>query len=213
MYSTGVLHPIVVPIRETDCYAAYCRHIPNIVMSKKRDSLSKFLSLILRHQPATIGLTLDAQGWASIADLIALANAHGTPLTESLLHEIVVTNDKQRFAVSEDGSRIRANQGHSLAVDLNLQAQTPPEILFHGTSTRFIASIRQQGLVAGSRQYVHLSSNKETAVSVGTRYGVPVLLEVAALAMQQAGHTFFLSENGVWLTAAVPVSYLHFPEN
>lgn len=182
-------------------------------MNKKLDSLSKFLSLILRHKPETIGLTLDAEGWASIAELITLAHAHGKGFTESLLGEVVAMNDKQRFAISEDGMRIRANQGHSLTVDLSLPAQIPPEILLHGTATRFVASIRKQGLIAGSRQYVHLSANRETALTVGSRYGVPVLLQVEALAMQQAGHVFFLSENGVWLTAAVPEKYLKFPEN
>jgi len=182
-------------------------------MNKKLDTLSKFLSLVLRHKPEAIGLSLDAEGWAPIDELITLANARGKGFTVSLLNEVVATNDKQRFAISADGTRIRANQGHSLAVDLKLQAQTPPEILFHGTATRFVASIRKQGLIAGSRQYVHLSTNKETALTVGSRYGVPVLLQVDALAMQQAGHVFFLSDNGVWLTAAVPEKYLKFPEN
>ncbi len=181
-------------------------------MSKKLEMTSKFLSFVLRHKPETIGLVLDSEGWCAIDQLIRLANGHGTKLTRELLLEVVTTSDKKRFALSQDGARIRANQGHSLQVNLNLQPKTPPPVLFHGTATRFASSIQAQGLVAGSRQYVHLSVDRETALQVGKRYGKPLLLEVDALVMSRIGHEFFLSANGVWLTPAVPTIYLRFPD-
>lgn len=181
-------------------------------MSKKLEITSKFLSFVLRHNPETIGLALDAEGWCAIDQLIRLANGHGTKLTRELLLEVVATSDKRRFALSQDGARIRANQGHSLQVNLNLQPKTPPPVLFHGTATRFESSIRAQGLVAGSRQYVHLSIDRETALQVGKRYGEPFLLEVQALAMSRSGQEFFLSANGIWLTRGVPTTYLRFPD-
>lgn len=181
-------------------------------MSKKLESASKFLSYVLRHKPETIGLALDAEGWCSIDQLIRLAKEQGTGLTRELLLETVATSDKKRFALSPDGSRIRANQGHSIQVNLNLRPQTPPQILLHGTATRFESSIRAHGLVAGSRQYVHLSADRETALQVGKRYGKPLLLEVEALAMSRSGHEFFMSANGIWLTRAVPAIYLRFPD-
>jgi len=177
-------------------------------MSIKFETISKFLSFVLRHKPEAIGLMLDSEGWAAIDQLIRLANGHGTKLTRELLLEIVATSDKKRFALSPDSSRIRANQGHSIQVDLNLQPQAPPQVLFHGTATRFESSIRAQGLVAGSRQYVHLSADRSTALQVGRRHGKPLLLEVEALAMSRSGHEFFMSVNGIWLTHAVPANYL-----
>lgn len=174
--------------------------------------LSKFLSLILRHKPETIDLTLDENGWADVAELIYLANKHNkTPLTRALLEEIVASNDKQRFAFNEDKSKIRANQGHSIAIDLALVPQAPPDILFHGTATRFIESIRTQGLIAKSRQHVHLSKDKATAIKVGSRHGKPVVLNIWATKMHLAGFEFFRSDNGVWLTKHVPVEYIEFP--
>jgi len=181
-------------------------------MSRYLQTTSKFLSYVLRHKPDTIGLTLDSEGWADITQLIRLANGHGTKLTMKLLLEVVSTCDKQRFALNPDGTKIRANQGHSLQVNLNLQQQTPPQILFHGTALRFVSSIRAQGLVAGSRQYVHLSVEKSTAIQVGRRYGEPILIEVEALAMSLNGHEFFKSVNGIWLTRTVPTIYLRFPD-
>lgn len=157
-------------------------------------------------------MSLDSEGWAEIDQLIGIANGYGTKLTRELLLEVVATSDKKRFSLSQDGSRIRANQGHSIQVNLNLQPQTPPQILFHGTATRFASSIRAQGLVAGSRQYVHLSADRSTALQVGKRYGKPLLLEVEALAMSCNGHEFFISANGIWLTRAVPTIYLRFPD-
>ncbi len=171
-------------------------------------STSKFLSLILRHKPEEIGLTLDVNGWASIEDLIARAGAHGTALTRPLIESIVANSDKQRFAISPDGARIRANQGHSVEIVLGLVPQTPPEQLFHGTATRFLDSIRESGLHAASRQHVHLSSDRETAEKVGSRHGKPVVLVVASGRMSRDGHLFYKSENGVWLTDAVPTEYL-----
>ncbi len=181
-------------------------------MNSKRESTSKFLSYVLRHKPETIGLSLDTEGWAVIDQLIRLANGHGTKLTRELLLEVVATSDKKRFALSPDGSRIRANQGHSIQTNLNLQPRIPPQTLFHGTATRFEESIRARGLVAGTRQYVHLSIDKTTALQVGKRYGKPLLLEVEVLAMTRNGHEFFKSENGIWLTRTVPTAYLRFPD-
>jgi putative RNA 2'-phosphotransferase len=174
--------------------------------------VSKFLSLILRHKPEAIGLTLDEHGWVEVEELIRLANRSGRSLTRSLVERAVAENDKRRFALSADGTRIRANQGHSVAVDLALSPVEPPELLYHGTATRFLDSIRSQGLHAGSRQHVHLSPDVVTATKVGQRHGRPVVLVIRARAMHAAGHAFFLSANGVWLTARVPVEYLRFPE-
>jgi putative RNA 2'-phosphotransferase len=173
-------------------------------------SISKFLSLVLRHNPERIGLTLDSAGWADVAELLARARQHRRPLTLTLLQEEVANNDKKRFAFSEDGTRIRANQGHSIAVDLGLPEIAPPDRLYHGTATRFVEAIKQQGLRPGNRQHVHLSLDHETAVKVGQRHGKPVVLVIAARQMQAAGHPFYCSANGVWLVAAVPTEYIHF---
>lgn len=172
---------------------------------------SKFLSWVLRHRPELIGLALDPQGWADIKELLAGARAHGVPLTHALLLDVVAKSDKQRFALSDDGQRIRAQQGHSLAIDLNLTPQTPPGSLFHGTATRAIAAIRQQGLRAGNRQYVHLSALAATALTVGKRHGQPLVITVRALAMHEQGYSFLLTANGIWLTRAVPTEFLEFP--
>jgi len=168
---------------------------------------SKFLSLVLRHEPGKIGLQLDPQGWVSIDELLAKAARH-LPLTNELLHEVVRTSDKQRFAISEDGTRIRANQGHSVPVELGLAPQVPPGQLYHGTATRFVDSIRKQGLLRGDRHHVHLSATTETAVKVGARHGQPIVLIVNAGDMHRAGHVFFQSDNGVWLVEHVPPSFL-----
>jgi putative RNA 2'-phosphotransferase len=177
-------------------------------MNKNIVKLSKFLSLILRHQPEVIGLSLDENGWADVTQLIELANHKGTALTLPLLEEIVATNDKKRFAFNADKSKIRASQGHSITVDLALTPQQPPAYLFHGTATRFLESIRAQGLLPGSRQHVHLSADESVAMNVGQRHGKPVVLKVDSGKMAQAGYEFFLSENQVWLTATVPPEYL-----
>jgi putative RNA 2'-phosphotransferase len=183
--------------------------------TQERDRLrqtSKFLSFVLRHRPDSIGLTLDAQGWVSIEALVAAANAHGHPLDVELLHQVVLGSDKQRFALSADGSRIRANQGHSVEVDLGLPDTEPPELLYHGTATRFVASIRAQGLLPNERQHVHLSPTQLIALEVGARHGKPLVLTVLARQLHATGQPFYHSLNGVWLTRSVPSRFLAFPE-
>lgn len=174
--------------------------------------LSKFLSLVLRHDPARIGITLDSAGWTDVAALLAAAAAHGTSITRAQLAEIVATSDKQRFALSPDGERIRANQGHSVEVELELAPATPPAILYHGTVDRFLPAIRDQGLIKGARHHVHLSADLTTAEKVGGRRGKPVILTVRAAEMVEAGCPFFVSQNGVWLTDHVPPTFIRFPE-
>ncbi|MFZ1726540.1 MAG: RNA 2'-phosphotransferase [Albidovulum sp.] len=168
-------------------------------------SASKFMSLVLRHRPDTIGIELDAEGWVAVAELVEKS---GGKLTDGLVRQIVRDNEKQRFALSEDGLGIRANQGHSVVVDLGLSAIKPPERLFHGTATRFIASIMDQGLKPGMRQFVHLSPDQETAIKVGQRHGKPVVLNVDAGALHSDGGSFYVSHNGVWLIGSVPARYL-----
>lgn len=177
-------------------------------MNKQLVRHSRFLSLILRHKPQTIGLTLDGEGWADVDELIEKAVAHGRRIDKGQLREIVASNDKKRFAFSDDARRIRAVQGHSVNVDLGLEPQTPPSVLYHGTATRFLSSIFTQGLIRGSRRHVHLSADMATAVRVGSRHGKPVVLELDTAAMVAAGHVFFRSENGVWLTEQVPPDFL-----
>ncbi|CUI08715.1 RNA:NAD 2'-phosphotransferase [Janthinobacterium sp. CG23_2] len=180
--------------------------------SNRTVAVSKFLSLILRHSPGTIGLTLDQNGWADIDELITRAARHGKRITPELLREVVADNDKRRFAISDDGKRIRASQGHSVAgVDLALVPVTPPPVLYHGTASRFTASIRDQGLIPGSRHHVHLSADTATAISVGQRHGVPVVLAVQAGALHEQGQQFYLSDNGVWLTGPVDKRFITFP--
>ncbi|MGK5004688.1 RNA 2'-phosphotransferase [Janthinobacterium sp. LB2P70] len=169
---------------------------------------SKFLSLILRHAPEKIGLVLDTQGWADIGQLLALAAQHSRSLSLEQLDDVVARDSKTRYAISADGLRIRANQGHSLAaVDIAL----PPAMLYHGTASRFVEAIRVGGLLPGARNHVHLSSSLETAVAVGARHGKPIVLTVDAAAMQAQGYVFYVSDNGVWLTQAVPVAFIGFP--
>lgn len=175
--------------------------------------ISKFLSLVLRHQPEKIGLALDPQGWADVDELLAKAQQAGVPVTLDILQAVVESNDKKRFAFSEDRRRIRAQQGHSIEVELGLDPAAPPEELFHGTADRFLDSIRAQGLVAGKRQHIHLSPDGDTAVRVGQRHGRPVVLRVLAGRMHQDGFPFYVSGNGVWLTEVVPARYLVFPED
>jgi putative RNA 2'-phosphotransferase len=170
---------------------------------------SKFLSFVLRHQPEAIGITLDSEGWAEIATLIEAAAGHGQQLSPELVAEVVATSDKKRFAVSSDGARIRAVQGHSTpSVDISFAEKVSPAILFHGTASRSLAAILREGLRPQQRQYVHLSQDVATATSVGQRYGTPVVLSVAAGQLQRDGHRFFQADNGVWLVADVPPAYL-----
>lgn len=170
--------------------------------------LSRFMSYVLRHDRDKIGIRLDRGGWVAIADLVSGARAAGVPLSEELVHEIVRTCDKQRYAISPDGRRIRANQGHSVMIDLGLVATEPPTVLFHGTATRFLDSIFAEGLRPGSRMHVHLSTDVPTAIKVGSRHGNGIVLSVDAKAMFSQGHEFFVSENGVWLTRHVPRQFL-----
>jgi putative RNA 2'-phosphotransferase len=176
-----------------------------------RTELSRFLSFVLRHRPEAIGLELDPNGWADIDELVERARAHGKPLTREGVEAIAASNPKQRFALSEDGRRVRASQGHSVDVDLGYQPWVPPETLFHGTVAASLAAIRAGGLQRMERHHVHLSPDVETARVVGRRRGRPVVLRVAAGRMHRDGHLFFLSDNGVWLTEHVPPLYIDVP--
>ncbi|MEU1849257.1 RNA 2'-phosphotransferase [Streptomyces sp. NPDC019990] len=171
--------------------------------------VSKYLSKHLRHQPERIGLTLDEAGWVEIDTLLTAAASHGFRISREELDHVVAANDKRRFAV--EGSRIRANQGHSVEVDLGLPPATPPAHLYHGTVARRLDVIRAEGLRPMNRHDVHLSPDRETATRVGARRGRPVVLTVDAAAMHRDGHAFHVSANGVWLTQAVPPQYLRFP--
>jgi len=168
---------------------------------------SKYISLILRHKPETIGITLDEHGWANVDELIEGVN-RTHPLTRDLLEEIVHTDEKGRYSFNEDKTLIRANQGHSIPVDVDLEEVCPPEFLFHGTGEKYVSSIDAQGLIPKSRLYVHLSENHDTAVKVGSRHGKAVVYKVLAEQMSKAGIPFYRSVNGVWLTKAVPIEYL-----
>ena len=173
--------------------------------------VSKFLSLVLRHQPERIGLSLDPNGWADVAELMTKADQAGVKISPALLKEVVAQNDKKRFAFNEDKTKIRASQGHSISVDLELTAIQPPEVLYHGTATRFLASIKREGLRPQKRQYVHLSLTEEMAIAVGKRHGKSVVLIIRSGEMARRGYEFYLSENGVWLTLSVPAAYIEFP--
>ena len=169
---------------------------------------SKLLSYVLRHRPDSIGMALDAQGWVDVEVLLAALQAHGKPVDRALLERVVAGNDKARFAFSADGARIRASQGHSVAVDLGLAPAVPPDVLYHGTASRFMKAILASGLKAGARRHVHLSADVDTAKRVGARHGFPVVLCVDAQRMLADGMPFYLSDNGVWLSGAVPPRYL-----
>ena len=179
-------------------------------MKDRTIKTSKFLSLVLRHQPEKIGISLDDEGWVSVQELLQAFAAYGFRLTLAELQEVVRTNDKQRFSFSPDGLYIRASQGHSVRVELGYEPCAPPPTLYHGTAERFIASIKQQGLLKGRRHHVHLSEQQETAKAVGSRYGKPVVLKIASDEMQRNDYRFFRSANGVWLTEHVPVEYIMF---
>ena len=176
-------------------------------MGKKETS--KFISLILRHKPEVIGIKLDEHGWADVQELIRGINAVGRyKLDEELLEDIVRTDEKQRYSFNEDHTRIRANQGHSISVDVEREEKIPPAVLYHGTGEKYAASIDRQGLVPKGRLYVHLSPDAEAARKVGSRHGRPVIYTVDCAAMAAEGFRFYLSVNGVWLTIMVPVKYL-----
>ncbi|MFZ2553707.1 RNA 2'-phosphotransferase [Psychrobacter urativorans] len=180
-------------------------------MSAETNKISKFLSYILRHEPQSINLTLDTEGWANIDQLISLANAAGQQLSREQILQVVESSDKKRFTLSENNISIRAAQGHSLrTVNISFQEQQPPAILLHGTAIRNIDAIKQQGLIAGARQHVHLTENDDTAKATGLRYGKPIVLTIDSLAMYRAGFVFFQADNKVWLTSNVPPEYIKF---
>ena len=171
---------------------------------------SKFLSRILRHEPERVGLKLGDAGWVSVDEWLQAVNLGGVSLTLDQLKHVVATSDKKRFAFSEDGERIRASQGHSLAVNQQYQPQTPPEFLYHGTATRFLPGIRRDGLQRMQRHDVHLSAETKVTVQVGARHGKPVLLIIRAGDKHRAGHAFRCSANGVWLVNHVPPEFIDF---
>ena len=171
-------------------------------------STSKLLSYVLRHRPDSVGLQLDANGWVDVDVLLARLAEHGKPVTRDLLERVVADNDKQRFAFDAGRTRIRASQGHSVDVDLGLAPVQPPDVLYHGTASRFLKSILAAGLRAGSRQHVHLSGDVDTALRVGARHGFPVVLHVDTARMRNDGLSFYRLDNGVWLTGPVAPRYL-----
>jgi putative RNA 2'-phosphotransferase len=170
--------------------------------------ISKYLSKHLRHQPERLGLTLASGGWVSVEELLTACAQHQFPISREELEAVVATSDKKRFSFDSTGKLIRANQGHSVAIDLQLEPQVPPDILYHGTGDRAVEMILQSGLNKMSRHHVHLSQDVETARKVGARHGRPVVFAIAAAAMHQAGHLFFCAENGVWLVDYIPSEYL-----
>jgi putative RNA 2'-phosphotransferase len=182
----------------------------NVMNEKDQIRLSKFLSLILRHEPGKVGLTLDEAGWVGVAELLGAMGRHGHVVSRGTLLHVVEASDKKRFALSEDGTRIRASQGHSVEVELGYEPATPPAVLYHGTVDRFLESIREKGLVKGERHHVHLSADAETATRVGARRGRAVVLRIDAAGMTRAGLMFYVSANGVWLTDHVPVGFITF---
>ena len=177
-------------------------------MDRRLVTVTKFLAKHLRHAPEALGLTLRPGGWVQVDDLLAASARIGFAVSYDELIECVETNDKKRFSFDDTGDLIRANQGHSVEVDLQLDEMEPPDVLFHGTGERFLASIMAEGLRKGQRHHVHLSRDVETARRVGARRGKPVILRVAARAMHGQGFKFFRSANGVWLTDSVPAVYL-----
>jgi putative RNA 2'-phosphotransferase len=180
-------------------------------MTDPRVRTSKFLSLVLRHDPARIGIRLDEAGWVPVEELLRACNLHGMALSREELEEVVRTNSKKRFAFSDDGLKIRSSQGHSVEIDLGYTPLLPPPTLYHGTARKFLSSIKDTGLVKGARHHVHLSPDMETAEVVGKRRGPFVVLTIDTQAMLRDGHAFYQSANGVWLTDHVPAAYIDFP--
>ena len=180
---------------------------------KRKTKISKFLSLVLRHKPEEIGLALEDGGWVSVRKLIAACDAYGKKFTLSELQEVVATNDKKRFSFDEKGAKIRANQGHSVEVEIGFEEREPPEILYHGTAERNLGVIFAEGLKKMSRHHVHLSADTETARKVGARYGKPVILKVDTAKMRERGAKFYVSANGVWLADAVAAEFLEVYES
>ena len=171
---------------------------------------SKFLALVLRHDPGRIGIELDPAGWVDVTTLLAALKEHGRRLSRDQLDRVVAQNDKKRYEYDESGTRIRASQGHSVTVDLGYEPAEPPPALYHGTATRTLEAIFKEGLKPGKRHHVHLSADEQTATKVGGRHGKPAVLVVDAERMRAAGLVFFRSTNGVWLTEHVAPEYLTF---
>ena len=169
---------------------------------------SKFLSLVLRHKPDTIGISLDEHGWANVSELIE-SISKTRPFDMEMLEKIVQTDNKQRYSFNDDKTLIRANQGHSISVDVELKKVTPPDILWHGTAEKYVHSIEREGLIPKSRLYVHLSNDMDTAKKVGARHGKVVIFQIHSKQMHEDGYEFYKSVNGVWLTKKVPLNYLH----
>ncbi|MGB3405824.1 MAG: RNA 2'-phosphotransferase [Microcoleaceae cyanobacterium] len=178
--------------------------------SNRLVKISKYLSKHLRHQPQRLKLELEPGGWVSVEQLLAACNTHHFPLCQAELEEVVIQNDKQRFSFDNNKTRIRANPGDSIAIDLQLEPRIPPSLLYHGTGQALINLIQQQGLLKMSRHHVHLSKDIETAYQVGTRKGNPVIFKVDTMTMDKAGYSFYCSDNGVWLTDFVPPEYLSY---
>jgi putative RNA 2'-phosphotransferase len=173
--------------------------------------VSRFLSLVLRHRPEVAGLVLDPAGWVSVEALLGACTQHGVCRSMKDFVTVVRTSDKSRFALTEDGRRVRATYGHSVRVDLRYEAAVPPEALFHGTATRTVATIRSKGILPGRRMYVHLSETPQQAISVGRRHGRPVVLEIRAAQMHQRGHVFLAAPAQIWLVEEVPVEFIDVP--
>ncbi|MEL6253085.1 MAG: RNA 2'-phosphotransferase [Bacteroidota bacterium] len=179
------------------------------MLTKKEEiKHGRFLSMVLRHKPEVIDIQLDTQGWVEIKDLLAKLKDYGRPISKSDLVQIVENNNKKRYVISDDGKRIRASQGHSIDIELEYSPMEPPEMLYHGTADRFLHSIFKTGLDKRKRHHVHLSADLDTASQVGKRHGKLVILKVAAAEMHKAGHKFYCTPNGVWLTESVPVEFL-----
>ena len=176
--------------------------------AKETKSTSKLLSLVLRHRPQAVGIELNESGWVEIDTLLAAITKHRRPLSREQLETVVRENDKQRFAISEDGNRIRANQGHSVEIELGYEPATPPEILYHGAPEQYLASIRSQGLKKMKRHHVHLHGDTRVAETVGSRRGQPVILKIRSADMHEAGFEFFVTPNQVWLTDHVPAEFI-----
>ena len=177
-------------------------------MDPKIKSVSKSMSYVLRHRPDAIGITLDPNGWVGVDDLLSAFQRDGKRYTRACIDRAVAENDKQRFEFSDDGTRIRARQGHSVKIDLGYEPAIPPDVLFHGTATRNLDSIREKGLLKMNRHHVHLSTSKKTMLAVAQRHGKPVILEIDAKRMHAEGHEFFVTDNGVWLVDTVNPGYL-----
>ncbi|HEX8270547.1 MAG TPA: RNA 2'-phosphotransferase [Flavobacterium sp.] len=183
-----------------------------MITDKQVTDISKFLSLVLRHHPEKIGIDIDHRGWTDVQELLEKVNKHGIQIDIDLLRYVVATNSKKRFAFNDTGDKIRASQGHSLDVELGYTVQTPPAILYHGTSEKSVQSILRMGIEKRTRQHVHLSNDIETALKVGQRHGKPIVFRVFSGKMHADGFQFYLSENRVWLTDHVPSGFLQ-PED